>query len=207
MPLTAQNVVDFWNNDQIGAEINLLNDQANVDILSSETVQIASKSTGEDASVYVTGGGANSKLQFTARKIFGADGYKHFTGLLREAQWRIDGKLDDQANYPGVRAAGVQIEVLEPVIVPIFISLTITSLSGSSVSSLSNEIKSSISTHINKLAVGNDVTISDLIVVVKRVTGVSDVVITSLNGYDTNLLISDNQLARVSSDNITISGD
>jgi hypothetical protein len=51
------------------------------------------------------------------------------------------------------------------------------------------------------------VTISDLIVVVKRVTGVSDVVITSLNGYETNLLISDNQLARVSSDNITISGD
>lgn len=207
MPLTVQNVVDFWNNDQISAEVNLLNDQANIDVLSNGAVQIASKSTGEDASVYVTGGGANSKLQFTTRKILGVDGYKHFTGLLREAQWKIDGKLDDQTNYPGVRAAGVQIEVLEPVIVPVFVSLTITSSAGSSVSILSNEIKSSIATHINKLAVGNDVTISDLIVVVKRVTGVSDVVITSLNGYETNLLISDNQLARISSDNITISGD
>jgi uncharacterized phage protein gp47/JayE len=207
MPLTTQNVVDFWNNDQISAETNLLNDQANIDILSNNSVQIASKSTGEDASVYVTGGGANSKLQFTTRKILGVDGYKHFTGLLREVQWKIDGKLDDQTNYPGIRAAGVQVEVLEPVIVPVILALTITSSVGSSVSILSNEIKSSISTHINKLSVGNDVTISDLIVVVKRVTGVSDVVITSLNGYETNLLISDNQLARVSSDNITISGD
>lgn len=207
MPSSVQNVVDFLNNDQVSAEINLLNEQANVDILSNSSVQIASKSTGEDASVYVTGGGANTELQFTTRETLGVDGYKHFTGLLREAQWRIDGKLDDQTNYPGVRAAGVQIEVVEPVVVPVIVALTVTLSAGSSVSTLSNEIKSSISTHINKLAVGNDVVISDLIVVVKRVSGVSDVLITDLNGYETNLLISDNQLARISSDNITITGD
>jgi len=205
-PTTTSMLVDFWNNSLVSAEINLLLAVADIELLSNGEVQISSKALSEDASVFISGGNANAQLLFSAIKVIGVDAYRYFTGLAREVQWIIDGRLTDQENYPGLRAAGVQIEVVESVVVPVYIDLTVDSLSGSNLSTLTNEIKSSVSNYINKLAVGDDVLLSEIIVAVKKVSGVYDVEVTGVNNVAENLLISDNQLARTSDDKVTITG-
>lgn len=206
LPRSTQALVEFWNNANISAEINILNSLAEIVLLSDTSVQIASLTTGENASILVSGGQANSKLYFATTKVIGVDAYRHFTGLAREVQWKIDGRLSDQANYPGIRAAGTQIEVLEPIRVPVVISINVKTMAGSSLAVISNEIKSSISNYINNLETGADVILSEVIVVTKRVSGVFDVEVESINNVADNLVITDKQLARIVERDILVKG-
>ena len=67
--------------------------------------------------------------------------------------------------------------------------------------SISNNIKSAVSNYINRLAVGADVVRSNLIVAVKGVSGVFDVEATF---PEANIAIADNELARISDDDISV---
>lgn len=206
LPSSTSLLVDFWNNRLVSAEINLLLDKAEIVILSNEAIQIASINSGEESSVFVTGGSANTKLLFSTERVIGVDAYRHFTGLAREVQWLIDGKIDDPDNYPGLRAAGVQVEVVEPVMIPVTASIAVTPDDGFSMSTLINDIKSAVSNYINKLDVGDDVILSSIIVAVRNVTGVFDVEVEYINDDASNLTISDDQLARITDDDILIKG-
>jgi uncharacterized phage protein gp47/JayE len=163
---------------------------------------VASLKAGEASGVQVSGGSGNSILGYpTINPVEGADGYRHFTGLAQKAQWTVDGRVDDPTTYEGIRAAGVQVEVLEPIKVPISVALTITTREGVTLSSISNDVKSAVSAVINNLAVGSDVILSEIIVAVKGVSGVFDVKITSPS---TNVAIGDSELARISDSAITV---
>jgi len=139
-------------------------------------------------------------LLFPAASL-GVDGYRHFTGLAQITQWTIDGRESDQETYPGIRAAGVQIEVIEPVTIPVTVSLEIVTQEGVSLTSINNNIKSAVSNYINRLTVGSDVILSDLIVAVRAISGVFDVSIASPSA---NVAIADNELARINDDGISV---
>jgi hypothetical protein len=199
MPKNSSGIARLWNNKQI----TLVSNSAEIVTSSGGAkVQIASLKAGEASGVQVSGGSGNSILGYpTINPVEGADGYRHFTGLAQKAQWTVDGRVDDPTTYEGIRAAGVQVEVLEPIKVPISVALTITTREGVTLSSISNDVKSAVSAVINNLAVGSDVILSEIIVAVKGVSGVFDVKITSPS---TNVAIGDSELARISDSAITV---
>jgi len=198
LPVTAEDVVNFFNN----TSFTLLSIDADIATSSGGTnVQITSKLSGETASVQVSGGTANAVLGFPVLTEFGVDGYKYFTNLAQLAQFTVDGREDNQEEFPGIRAAGVQIEVIEPVKKPQRVELNVTANSGITLISISNDIKTAVSSYINTLGVGDDVIRSDITCDVKEVDGVFDV--------DTiepaaNVAIADNELARISDEDIIV---
>ncbi|NBW98516.1 hypothetical protein EBR03_02975 [bacterium] len=198
LPKTAKALVALWNNRKITS----LSVRAEVKTASGgTTVQIASKNLGESAAVEVTGGTGNSVLQFPTTVYLGVDGYRYYTGLAQIVQWTVDGRSDDEETYPGVRAAGVQVEVAEPVSLPIRVELTVRVNEGVSLGSLTNDVKSAVSAYVNQLGVGEDVVLSNIVVAVKAVTGVADVKVTVPSA---NVAVADNELARVTDSNIIV---
>lgn len=198
IPRLAKHLEIFWNNSQI----TLLSNDAEIKASSGGTkIQIASKNTGETASVRVSGGTGNIALDFTLIAKLGIDAYRYFTGLAQITQWTVDGRADDQENYPGIRAAGVQVEVIEPIKVPVSVELQVTTQEGITLTSITNDVKSAVSNYVNTLDVGADVIISEIIYAVKSVSGVFDVkVVLPL----VNIAIADGELPRISEDNITV---
>jgi len=174
----------------------------NVNILEADgLLQLSSKNAGEDGSIQISGGNANVKLGFSTAKVVGVDGYRYLIGLPQIVQWTVDGREDNQEEYPGIRAAGVQVEVAEPVKELIKIQLDVTPQEGTTLSSLTNNIKSAVTGVVNALGVGRDVILSDIIVAVKGVSGVFDVEVVS---PAENIPIADNQQARVREKDISI---
>jgi uncharacterized phage protein gp47/JayE len=199
LPNDADQVARLWSN----IAITLLSTEAAILTSSNGTkVQIESLDIGEDASVQVSGGAGNDKLAFSASIKFGVDGYRYFTGLAQLAQKTIDGDPLDEETFPGIRAAGVQVEVAEPVTKPIAIEIDVTPESGITLASLTNNVKSAISAYVNGLNLGDDVIVSAITCAARDgVDGVFDarVIIPSAN-----IAIADNELARVNEENITV---
>jgi len=190
IPKSTAELVAFLQNKQV----TLLTTQ--VEVRASDAgrrVQLASLNAGETAAIEVSGGTANTQLVFPLTAS-GTDGYRYFTGLLQQVQWTVDGLATDQATYPGLRAAGVQVEGLEAVTIPVAIAVTITTQQGVALTSIVSSIKSAISNYINRLRVGDDVILSEVTVQVKGVSGVFDAQITSPTA---NIAIADNEQARI----------
>lgn len=197
-PKNAVGLSSFWNNRQV----TLLSVSADVSVCAGGTrIQIASEKAGELGSVQVTGGTANAALGFSTQITRGVDGYRYLTGLAQVTQWTVDGRSDDQTTYPGIRAAGVQVEVIEPVRVPIRVELDVTTREGVTLGSITNDVKSAVSSYINTLAVGADVILSEIICSVKDVSGVSDV---KINSPTANVAISDSELARIVESDVVV---
>jgi uncharacterized phage protein gp47/JayE len=197
LPTTAKHIQKFWNN----SFITILNNKAEIRTSDSgRRIQIASLTLGENGSIAVTGGNGNLQLNFPASDV-GVDAYRYFTGLAQLVQWTIDGKEDDRETYEGYRAAGVQVEVIEPVKKPQFVSLTMTTQEGVALGSVTEPVKSAVSNYINTLGVGDDVIVSEIVVAVKAVTGVADVVV---EVPTENEPIADNELARINEDDIIV---
>lgn len=197
IPTTAVQAAEMLNNKQI----TLLQTKSEIKASDSgRRLQITSLGTSEDAVIAVSGGTANATLLFGS-EARGVDAYRYFIGLAQLVQWTVDGRVDDPETYPGIRAAGVQIEVLEPVTVPIEVTMTVTTQEGVALSSITNNIKSAVSNYINRLAVGADVVRSNIIVAVRGVSGVFDVEVTTPT---VNIAIADNELARISDGDISV---
>lgn len=197
LPKDAESVVKLWNN----TKITLLSTEAEITASSGGTkVQIASFVPGEGGSVQVAGGTGNVTAGFSTNEFVGVGGYQYFTELLQLVQWTVDGKQDD-VNFEGIRAAGVQVECLEPVTKPIRVEVDVTTREGISLAGVANDVKSAISAYINTLSVGADVIVSEIIVAVKNVDGVFDVSVTTPSS---NVAIADNELARSAEANIIV---
>jgi len=197
IPKTADHVVSLWNNKQV----TLVSTKAEVKLSDGgRRVQLASLQLGEDASISVTGGSGNTQLNFALQEN-GVDAYRYFTGLAQEVQWTVDGKEDDLDNYQGIRAAGVQVEVIEPVTVPVRLEIDVTTSEGTTLQTITNSIKSAVSNYVNNLAVKDDVILSAVVCSVRGVTGVADAKVTS---PDDNIPIADNSLARITEDDIIV---
>jgi len=197
VPITAENVVGYLNN----SFVTTMALRSNVELIGTNRVQISSTVTGESGSVQVTGEDANDKLQFQTNEVRGLDGYKYYTGLLRRVQRTVDGLSSDPVTFPGVKAAGIQIEVLPPTVKQISVEVNVTLAEGITLTTIQEDIKNAISQYINGLGVGEDVVVQELSCRIISVEGVTDVEILTPDG---NVIIADNEVPRIRDTDIVI---
>jgi len=147
---------------------------------------------------------ASGQLLFTpalvATEVITA-GYTHYTGLIQEAQKVVDGDPNDVINYPGLRAAGVLVQVLAPTTVVITVTATVVVREGfDSVTALS-DAENAVAGYINALGISDDVVRSEIIARIQSLDAIADVNVTVPAG---NIAVLDDQLPRITSGNITI---
>ncbi len=198
IPSTVDDVVDYMNNTKITS----LSLKAVIEPADNKTkIQISSKLEGSDGYVQVTGGAANSKLNFSTALYRGLAAYSYWTGLLALVHKTIYGDDSDLASYPGYGAAGITFRVLAPTVKQVEIELDVTLAEGVTISSLENDIKSAVTGYINTLGVGQDVIIERIRAAVIAISGITDVVI---NSPTANIAIADNEVSRVSDPDVLI---
>lgn len=120
----------------------------------------------------------------------GVDAYQYYTELIAEAHKVLDGSSENPIDYPGVRAAGSQVEVLAPLIKSVFVTLDITPREGVTISSIKAPVRSVVSSYINGLGVGREVVKSEIIKRTQQVPGVKSVTVVSTIPISTNGTIS-----------------
>jgi hypothetical protein len=198
IPTTAANVVTHINNRLVSS----FPVRGAASLLRSGYIQLESLTSGTDSSVNVTGGDANTELLFSTTAVEGRDGYRYYTGLVQRVQHVVDGLDSDLDNFEGIRAMGVQIEVLPPVIRELTVTADVTLSTGVITATIRDEIIAAVSSYINGLGVGQDVVHSEIIDAVMDVTSVIDVEISIPSG---NIAIADNEVPRVANNRIYVS--
>jgi uncharacterized phage protein gp47/JayE len=155
--------------------------------------------------------GQKAKISLPARLSFGTDpvpgvnGYNYFTGLLRKVNRIVSGYAPDSTTYPGVAAAGVDIEPRPPQINRVSISLKVKTQRGVSLQSISDVIKSAIDSYINSLGLGEDVILSEVVKLVQQVSGVDSCILTYPLPATERITIGDSALAKISAEDIVLS--
>jgi len=117
--------------------------------------------------------------------------------LKTEVEKVINGDPADSENYPGYRAAGIQVLILAPNVINVDVDMTIKILSGSLVtdSDLEDEVETEVTRYINSLGLGYDVTRAEMIKVAKNVhADIFDIVITL---PASNVVVGSNEVPRV----------
>jgi len=139
-------------------------------------------------------------LGFNIAPIQGVDPYKFFTGLLRRVQVTVDGLESDQA-FPGLRAAGVQIEVKAPTVQQVRFEINIELNEGVTISVVIDDVKNAVSSYVNSLKVGENVVLTEIIQRIQNISGIRDLTIVT---PAQNTPIADSEIARVSENEIII---
>lgn len=127
--------------------------------------------------------------------------YTHYVGAIQEAQKVIDGDPNDRLNYPGWRAAGVDVRVLEPNLVQQVVIARIVVLEGFQRTTAVAQVRTAISDYINNLGISGDVIRHELVERIMQVPGVYDVDLVAPTG---NRTIDDDELARIDSTGIDV---
>lgn len=127
--------------------------------------------------------------------------YWHFTGLIQIVQKVVDGDTMDRVNYPGYRAAGVQVRVLSPLIHQLVVTANITVRPGYSQVTVAAAVKAALSAYVNALGISEDVVLAELIEQAMAVPGMQDIHFTAPTA---NQMILDDQIARLILSNISI---
>jgi len=196
IPVTSKNVVTYLNSDVVSS----LTTKADIALSNSGTlVQMSSKMTGTDGSIQVTDGLANLELQFSTAQAEGRDGYEYYTGLLQKVQWTVDGLDSDFENYPGLKAAGVQIEVLPPIVKTLILKMKLILQEENNRLFIQDKASDLTSDYINSLGVGEDVILNEIVDLIMEVDGVVDVQFLSPSA---NIAIADNEIARIALNDI-----
>lgn len=123
--------------------------------------------------------------------------YSYYTGLIQEAQRIIDGDDLYPLAYPGYRAAGVFVAVRPPTTMWQTVQASISVLDGFNIDDVLVEVQNAIQAYVNGLDVGADVIVSELIEQAMGVPGMFDFRLTALSGGSANVIILDNQVARI----------
>jgi uncharacterized phage protein gp47/JayE len=127
--------------------------------------------------------------------------YTHYDGLIQEVQKVIDGDPLDRSNYPGYRAAGVVVRVLPPSIQQQTVLVNITVLQGYTQDTVGTNVAAALQAYVNGLGIGEDVILNEMRERAMAVPGMFDC---SFSSPSSNVVILDNQLARLVSGNLTV---
>lgn len=130
-----------------------------------------------------------------------ASEYWYYTGLIALGQKIVDGDENDRENYPGYRAAGTIVYVQTPTVVVPTVELSPTILDGYETATVQTSIKEAIKEYVNSLSISGDVLLAELY---KRVMGVSGVYNASITAPTSDVVLLDDQIARIQDSNITI---
>jgi uncharacterized phage protein gp47/JayE len=119
------------------------------------------------------------KLAFSTDLALGTDGYAHTIGLIAEANRVIYGDARDVAAYPGVVAAGANVNISGPLVKRITCALNLRIRSGVGASDITDRVRSAVASVVNASGVGESIAISDIINAASKVNGVQAVSIIS----------------------------
>lgn len=120
------------------------------------------------------------KLGFSTGVVNGIDAYAHSVGLIGEANQIVYGNSQDTATYPGIAAAGANINISGPNIRRILIGLSLrTNASTANRDDVEARVQSAVASYVNSLGVGQPVVLSQVVAAAQAVYGVSSAVITS----------------------------
>lgn len=126
--------------------------------------------------------------------------YTYSRGLAAYAQRIINGDRTDLADFPGLKSLGTQCRVVAPTIVIPDITIQIVT-QGLADADLASTVQSVVQSYVNGLGIGQQVLLSEIIRLVKGITGVADCAIIFPNA---NITVQDGQLPRVNASNITV---
>lgn len=129
------------------------------------------------------------KAGYDVTNKIGIDGYKIFGGLIQEAHRIVDGSPSGLTKYAGTKAAGTLVSILPPVPRPIQMSLSVLPRSGISIAVLAETVRSTVSTYVNSLGVGQSAVVSEIIASVQSIAGVASVALVSSTPTATNGVI------------------
>jgi len=104
--------------------------------------------------------------------------YDFYTALIKSVQTVVDGDPNDPVNFPGLRAAGVQVVVETPTIRRITVRVSITAEPGNQETDLAPQVQEAIEAYINSLGIGSDVIRAEIITRAMNVDGVENVIVT-----------------------------
>jgi len=112
------------------------------------------------------------KLAFPTTTAVGIDGYQHNTGLIAAANNVAYGRESDPTTYPGIVAAGANVNISGPVVRGVTVSLAIRTQSGVNLTDITDQVQSAVAAVINQTGVGVPVAISALVDAASSVNGV-----------------------------------
>ena len=127
--------------------------------------------------------------------------YTYYTGLIELVQRVIDGDPNDRDQFPGIRPAGVLVRVAAPVTVPITVRVRLTLQRGRSFQAASSLVEAAILAYVNDQGISGDIIRNELIERIMSVDGVTDCV---LEIPAANITINDNELARITANDIDV---
>jgi len=161
-PFSAFRLVQGWSVDPKNTE------NSQIYMTPSKSYQKISSSLGTEIECL-------NKLNYEAVPKTGIDGYKIFGGLIREAQRTLDGVSTSINRYPGVKSTGTDVSVLPPIPRAVAVTFKVRTRDGLSINVLANLIRSSVTTFISSLGLGDSVILSELIGLVQDIPGVVSV--------------------------------
>ena len=130
------------------------------------------------------------KMSFDIDAVVGVDGYSYNMGLIREANKILYGDPRDSAKYPGVVAAGANVNISGPIVKRIQVGISLRTKSGISTVDIASRVRSAVASEINATNVGESIAISDIVSAASQVNGVLAVAITSPSYTSSSDLIS-----------------
>ena len=130
------------------------------------------------------------KLAFEIGLAQGIDGYRHSTGLIAEANKVGYGDESDPSSYPGVIAAGANVNIEGPLVHRVTVSLALRVRTGINTTDIKDQVRSAVASVVNSTGVGDPVAISDIITAAQGVNGVISVTVLSPSFGPGNDLIS-----------------
>ena len=130
------------------------------------------------------------KLDFPAGVSTGTDGYAHSIGLIGESNRVLYGDESDPVTYPGVVAAGANVNLSGPVVRRIEVALVLRIRQGASKNTVFDAVRSAVTSFINGLGVGENIAISDIVSVAAAIGGVESVSVSSPTYTSSSDLIS-----------------
>lgn len=141
----------------------------------------------------------NDVYNFT---VYVDDGTGSMTPDLKNQIIDLINGTDTEEN-PGLRAAGLNVDVTTatPVYIPITVTATIYRVEEARIR---DEIQTKLQEYINGLGIHENVILSSIIVLLKQIPGITDISGLTIDGGTDNKIIAVNQIARFQSVNITI---
>lgn len=119
------------------------------------------------------------KLALGAELVPGVDGYTHYTGLIAEANRVIYADESQSSSYPGIAAAGADLNINGSLIRRIQVSLGVRTKTGVSTQDIKDTVRSNVASVINQTPVGVPVSIGALVAAAQKVNGVVGVSVLS----------------------------
>lgn len=150
--------------------------------ISSDEDYLLNRGTGEFQIIDSTGLAINTQI---------IAAYDYYTNLIAEVQKVLEGDPSSPINYPGVKAAGVRLNVEAPVLRRISVRASISAEQGFTESDISPDVVENIENYIRSLGIGEDLILSKLVDVAHNVNGLRDI---SIQVPTQNITILENEL-------------